>query len=117
MKTERGKPEMLRSDEESRRDYYRQAGGGAFPEPGDTDAWNARFAEVLSTYQPPKTPLTGPLRRLGAHLDRLATSVLLALRLEGALRWLSGPRHLRQEQKQAPCRSAEAQQKDPSRKG
>lgn len=93
------------------------AAANSFPDPGDTDAWHARFAEVLSTYQPPRTPLTGLLRRLGVRLDRLATSALLALRLEGVLRWLSGPPHSHQEQKQAPCRSAEAQQKDPSRKG
>lgn len=60
-----------------------------YPVDGETGDLNAYFASLISTIEQPPAPITASLARLGAHLDRLASSALGALRLEGVLQRLS----------------------------
>lgn len=94
-----------------------------FPFSGTADEVNAHLSKIIGSTslfkacEQTPAPLTASLARIGAHLDRLATSALRAMNLEGVLLRLSERPDRRQAQSQELSRSAPMQQTTPSHKG
>lgn len=93
-----------------------------FPANGTADEVNAYLSNVIKATQLLKpseqtpAPLTASLARTGERLDRLLTSALRALKLEGFLHRLSVFPDPGQELNPTPCQSTRVPQKAPSGK-